>query len=178
MRRIKLDQAEPVERKLEDFQGLINKVCWKYRSITYMDTMYSMDDLIAEGMVVFASICSSKDIDDPGFSTALWNQLTWRMNNIVDYLLYKKRRAEFVSYNDDISTDDKTNWVIKYVELDGELKELVEIIITAPSELLDWCNIAGMINNCPWYRITMGGITRYYTMFLGRKRKDIMSILK
>jgi len=138
------------------YKNIIYELAHKYHNLQKLDPLWSFEERVGEGFLVLTKILPKKEVGR-NLETLLWTSLENRFKEIHRKLTTKKRFAVFESgeavsellysnRNPNINikpikpiSKEEIDWS-RISELSKEAREVVEIIIQSPKELLQICN--------------------------------------
>src|SRR3990172_6295328 len=128
-------------RNWEEYKGIIFGLAFKFSP-----GKQELDDLIGEGFVCFMEVIEEEKKYGLlcSFEAALSARIKQHLLNKIKEEKQKKRTGYLVSYTEMESTEkddrlSKNPWraIENYISLTDEMKEVVDVMINAPSEFLD-----------------------------------------
>lgn len=159
-----------MEIRYEDYESLIAARAWAWHK--KIGWKWDIEDLIAEGNLVFCNSLTNYNPSKSSFCTYLYNSLQMHFGNIINTGLCQKAEPNFFYDLSEVDGEDnkkpvfscandpETETIFRQIirDLPSDSKEVVQAIFETPVEIIEALGIK---------KITKHAIFQYFTKFRG-----------
>lgn len=151
--------------KFEDYEKLIISRAWTWQQ----KTKWEIEDLIAEGNLVFCKILNDYDPKKSAFSTYLFNSLQMHYGNLVNTANCQKapkQATEDSIFCESVNINPEQETMFRQIinDLPNDAKEVVRAIFETPMEIIEILGIKKMTRNT---------LQKYFSQFRGWSQSRI-----